>query len=64
MVRLAHAKEDAMAEWLKKNALIYGKGKTDYRVVDKKDALCATMGHVTGFSGEFTTFINIIKFLS
>ena len=33
--------EEAMAEWLKDNTVLYNKGKKEYRDVDKKDALWA-----------------------
>ena len=53
LVRLTDEQEEAMADWLKDNAVLYNKGKKEYRDVDKKDALWASQGRVMGISGEF-----------
>ena len=53
LVRLTDEQEEAMADWLKDNTVLYDKGKKEYRDVDKKDALWAAQAPVMGISGEF-----------
>ena len=44
LVRLKDEQEEAMADWLKDNTVLYNKGKKEYWDVDKKDALWAAQG--------------------
>ena len=41
LVRLMDEQEEAMADWLKDNTVLYNKGKSEYQDVDKKDTLWA-----------------------
>ena len=53
LVRLTDEQEEAIADWLKNNTVLYNKGKNEYRDVDKKEALWAALPRLMGISGDF-----------